>query len=176
MFILLFIIRCSSNGLSNFDILYNFIFFFHLCILNPIIFHKVFLAFAIALDSNANIFVTGASIRTGTFEDYCTIKYSQSVGVNLITSELPGSYLLLQNYPNPFNPVTRITYQITNTGRVSLKIFDIRGNELEELVNETHYPGTYSVDWEASAYSSGVYFYRLVSGNFSQSRKMNLVK
>lgn len=93
-----------------------------------------------------------------------------------ISSEVPSSYSLGQNYPNPFNPATNIKFQVTKNELTTLKVYDILGNEVEALVSEMLTPGTYEVNWNASAYPSGIYFYTLSSGSFSQTNKMILVK
>ncbi len=85
-------------------------------------------------------------------------------------------YELLQNYPNPFNPSTTIEYSITKTENVSLKIFDLLGNELTTLVNEIKSPGKYRVEFDGTALTSGVYFYELKTKNFSQTKKLLLLK
>lgn len=91
-------------------------------------------------------------------------------------NEIPLSYELKQNYPNPFNPSTRIYYAIKENGFVSLKLFDIYGREVEELVNEYKPAGTYSIDFIPKDLTSGVYFYILKVNNFSQTRKMMFIK
>jgi hypothetical protein len=100
------------------------------------------------------------------------------IGIKNISSEVPEEFSLSQNYPNPFNPVTKIKFAIPGSGvhEVSLKIFDILGRESAVLVNEQLRPGTYEVDWDASGFSSGIYFYALTKGGFSQTKKMVLVK
>lgn len=92
------------------------------------------------------------------------------------TETLPLSYSLSQNYPNPFNPATQITYSIQKAGMVSLKIYDILGRVVANLVNENKESGSYTVDFNASQLSSGVYFYKLESGSFTSVKKMMLVK
>ncbi|MBX7041999.1 MAG: T9SS type A sorting domain-containing protein [Ignavibacteria bacterium] len=99
-----------------------------------------------------------------------------SVGINLINSEQPGGYLLQQNYPNPFNPYTSITYRIASPGAVTLKVYDPAGKEVAVLVNEFQRPGTYRADFDARTLNSGVYFYRLLAGDFEDARKMVVVK
>jgi len=91
-------------------------------------------------------------------------------------SSIPKSYALQQNYPNPFNPTTRINYAIPKEGLVTLKIYDITGREITTLVNELKTPGNYAVDFNAVNLSSGMYFYKLVSGSFSDVKKLILVK
>jgi hypothetical protein len=90
--------------------------------------------------------------------------------------ELPFSYSLEQNYPNPFNPTTQIKYSIAKSSHVSLKIFDILGRVVSELVNKEQDPGQYTVDFNASKLASGVYFYRIESGSFVSVKKMMFIK
>ncbi len=92
------------------------------------------------------------------------------------SNKFPDSYYLYQNYPNPFNPSTIINYQLSKDGLVLLKIYDLLGREIMTLVNEFKSKGKYSVNFNAGALPNGVYFYRLISGNFTQSRKMMLLK
>jgi predicted extracellular nuclease len=89
---------------------------------------------------------------------------------------LPVQYALAQNYPNPFNPSTVIVYDLPSAGFVALKIYNILGQEVETLVNEIQTPGRYTVRFSGTTLPSGVYFYRLQSGAFSQVKKMLLVK
>ena len=86
------------------------------------------------------------------------------------------TYELKQNYPNPFNPVTNIQYQIVNQGMVSLKVYDMLGREVKTLVNEIKSPGKYIVSFDASSLSSGVYFYKISAGEFSDVKRMVLIK
>ena len=91
-------------------------------------------------------------------------------------AEMPVTYSLDQNYPNPFNPTTQIKYSVANAGNVSLKVFDVLGREVADLVNKHQDAGHYSVNFNASALSSGIYFYRIESGSFVSVKKMMLVK
>ncbi len=105
-------------------------------------------------------------------------KYSQEVEINYISAT---NFNLGQNYPNPFNPSTTIKYSIPSAGTslmefVQLKIYDILGKEVATLVNENKEAGNYEVRFNASNLSSGVYFYKLQSGNFIQIKKMTVVK
>jgi len=98
-----------------------------------------------------------------------------------ISSNIPEGFILEQNYPNPFNPSTKIRFQIpasveTTRWGVSLRIYDVSGKEVSTLVNNELKSGTYEVDWDASAYSSGVYFYSIQAGDFNVTKKMVLVK
>jgi len=87
----------------------------------------------------------------------------------------PKSYSLNQNYPNPFNPNTTISYSIANPGLVTVRIFNILGEEILQLVNEYKNSGSYSVNFDASRLSSGIY-YSLNSGNFISTKKMVVLK
>jgi hypothetical protein len=91
-------------------------------------------------------------------------------------NSVPREFYLAQNYPNPFNPSTKIKFQIADAGIVSLKVFDILGNEVLTLVNEQKPAGSYEVEFDASSLTSGVYFYQLKSGNLVQTKKMVLLK
>lgn len=98
------------------------------------------------------------------------------IGINPISSEIPKEFSLSQNYPNPFNPTTNINFAVTKTGNVTIKVFDITGREVATLVNEKLNAGTYTVDFNASNLTSGTYFYKMTADNFSQTKKMVLVK
>ncbi len=95
---------------------------------------------------------------------------------NEVTNVIPKEYALLQNYPNPFNPTTSITFDIPVLADVKLSIYDITGRELSVLVNKQLEPGSYSFNWNAAQYASGIYFYRIKSGSFVQTKKMALLK
>jgi hypothetical protein len=103
-------------------------------------------------------------------------------GVQKISSEIPNMFSLSQNYPNPFNPVTKIKFDVPLDSRlrgndnVTLKIYDVLGREITTLVNEKLSPGTYEIEWDASNYPSGVYFYKLITADYTETRKMVLVK
>jgi photosystem II stability/assembly factor-like uncharacterized protein len=89
---------------------------------------------------------------------------------------LPKEFALMQNYPNPFNPSTKIKYQVPRTEFITLKIYDILGNEVTTLVNESKEPGEYEIEFDGSKLSSGVYFYTLRSGSFYDTKKFILMK
>lgn len=104
---------------------------------------------------------------------------TSGIGITQISANVPSGYLLSQNYPNPFNPVTKIRFQIpavNGRGHSLLKIYDALGREISTLVNEVLSPGTYEVTWDASNYPTGVYFYRLSSNNFTQTKKLVVLK
>ena len=90
--------------------------------------------------------------------------------------EIPKTFNLNQNYPNPFNPETIISYQIPISGYVTLKIYNVLGKEIATLVNETKQPGNYAVRFSGKDLASGIYFYQLQSGSFTQIRKLVLMK
>jgi len=88
----------------------------------------------------------------------------------------PFNYSLQQNYPNPFNPSTTIEYSIPQSGLVTLKVFNVLGKEVATLVNGQNDAGNHKVEFNASALNSGVYFYKIESGNFVDTKKMILLK
>ena len=96
--------------------------------------------------------------------------------VEKTNSEIPTSFNLDQNYPNPFNPTTKISYSIPKASQVRLEIYDILGSRIETLVNNMQNAGNYNVDFDASKYSSGVYIYRLITSDYTISKKMMLMK
>ena len=133
---------------------------------------------SMALDNSGNVYVTGPSPGNGTDWDYATVKYSQQTGISQISSVIPEQFSLSQNYPNPFNPVTNLEFGISELGFVSLKIYDVMGREIQTLVNERLTPGSYNYQFSTVNYqlSSGVYFYRLTAGEFTDVKKMILIK
>ncbi len=136
------------------------------------------------LDQNHTSF-TMVFHTPGTFPYHCT--FHQSIGmIGTITVESPSAviinkntpdkYLLDQNYPNPFNPTTKIEFQIVKSGFVSLKVFNVLGNEVATLVNGKKQSGTYDVNFDGSNYPSGIYFYRFESNGYVDVKKMVLLK
>lgn len=89
---------------------------------------------------------------------------------------LVQSFHLYQNYPNPFNPTTSIKFILYKDSKVKLKIYDVLGKEIVILIDENLQPGTYEINWNASNYSSGIYYYRLFAGDFIETKKMVLLK
>ena len=126
---------------------------------------------AMHLDYNAS----SGKIRIGT-HGRGVYETSLVTGVIDYSSEVPGSFKLLQNFPNPFNPSTNVRYAIPQSGPVQLKVFDVLGKEIATLVEENQSAGTYTVAWNAGNLASGIYYYQLRAGSFSQTRKMMLVK
>lgn len=117
-----------------------------------------------------NIIINGGYIGTGRF---CNGTVGVEDGNDI---ELPREYGLAQNYPNPFNSVTIISYQLPESKFVTLKVYDILGNEVEILVNEEKPAGSYNISFDASRFPSGVYYYKLSSGNYTETKKMILLK
>ncbi|MFA7361069.1 MAG: FG-GAP-like repeat-containing protein [Candidatus Kapaibacterium sp.] len=93
-----------------------------------------------------------------------------------LSLEMQTDFKLLQNYPNPFNPTTKIEFTVPKNSDVRISVFDVTGKEVAVLVNETLQAGTYQTDWNASAFSSGVYFYRMVTNRYSETKRMMLVR
>lgn len=121
--------------------------------------------------------------------DSCFVVYTESGPVNVWASggcsgtltgignnNVPADYSISQNYPNPFNPTTSISYSLPKAGLVKIVVYDLLGKEVAALVNEVKQAGNYVVDFNASNLSSGVYFYKITSSNFSDIKKMMLLK
>lgn len=103
-------------------------------------------------------------------------RFSNVTNINHNGNTVAEKFELKQNYPNPFNPTTNISFTVVNNSFVSLKVFDIMGREVAKLVSENMNKGNYSVQFDGRNLSSGVYFYKLESGNFSEVKKMSLIK
>ena len=97
-------------------------------------------------------------------------------GVPVMASDVPSTFGLDQNFPNPFNPTTNIRYSIIKTSQVTLKVFDLLGRQVRTLVHIMQAPGQYTVSFNAQDLASGVYFYRLQSGDMSITKKLVLMK
>ncbi|MCZ7615371.1 MAG: T9SS type A sorting domain-containing protein [Ignavibacteriaceae bacterium] len=96
--------------------------------------------------------------------------------LNVEEENLLSFYELAQNFPNPFNPTTKIKYQLPEPVFVTIKVYDVLGNEIETLVNEERDAGSYKIDFNGLELTSGIYYYRITAGNFSQTKKMILLK
>jgi hypothetical protein len=115
---------------------------------------------------------------TGTIAIPVTVRVTPSTGIANDPGMIPTSYALHQNYPNPFNPETHVSFDLPRSSQVSLKLYNVIGQEVATIVNETLPAGTYTyrVGGERMALTSGVYFYKLSAGDFLQTRKMILMK
>jgi hypothetical protein len=171
-------LKLDSNGVRQWDICFN----------GSEFYYNYDVPTAICLDRAGNVIVTGCMNFASHRTDCCTIKYSQSIGIQPISSNVPAQFTLYQNYPNPFNPVTKIKFDIplnvksrhggtgSETANVKIIVFDILAREVATLVDEQLKAGTYEVEWDGSNNPSGVYFYKLVADDYVETRKMILLK
>jgi hypothetical protein len=102
--------------------------------------------------------------------------YSDAINVRKISEQVPVKYDLSQNFPNPFNPSTTVQYTVPTKGMVTLMVYDALGKVVATLVSEVHSPGTYAVEWNASGVPSGVYFYQIQTDQYTDTKRMVLVK
>jgi len=103
-------------------------------------------------------------------------RFNGATSVHQVNTTVPGNYALKQNYPNPFNPSSTIEFQIAKETQVSLKVYNMLGQEVATLVNEKLAAGHYTSRFDGNRLASGVYFYRLAAGSFTQTRQMLLLK
>ncbi len=122
------------------------------------------------------LLVSGTYLFAGTNDGVWRRPLLDVTGVEDKNNEIPSKFTLEQNYPNPFNPSTTIIYSIPNLEFVTLKVFDVLGNEVATLVNEEKTVGSYEVEFNAANLSSGIYFYKLQTGSFVETKKMLLLK
>jgi type IX secretion system substrate protein/beta-propeller repeat-containing protein len=133
----------------------------------------------IGLDVSSNVFISGSgAFSLSDTTDIVTIKYPSGLinGIKPISNEVPSKFSLTQNYPNPFNPVTSFRFDVPLAANVNITIYDITGKEISVLFNGNLKPGKYQATWNADGFASGVYFYKLTSAAFSQTKKMVLSK
>jgi hypothetical protein len=128
---------------------------------------------AVGVDTISAIVVSG--VDTVSIFWKAELTYVNPVSINENFNS-PDRFYLYQNSPNPFNPTTIIKYQIPKSGFVSLKVFDVLGNEVETLVNKEKSAGTYELVFDATDLSSGIYFYKLQAGDFTATKKMIVIK
>ena len=135
--------------------------------------------FDMKISDNNIIYITGRSMASLSHFDFMTLKLSQPIGINTISTDVPESFSLSQNYPNPFNPSTKIKFEIPATSSVAqtfLSVYNVLGKQVAVLVNQNLQPDTYEVNWNAADFPSGIYFYSLRAGDYSETRKMVLIK
>ncbi len=131
---------------------------------------------SVIADNLGNAYVTGRSFGSGSDYDYATIKYGDLVGIEPVNNQVPDRFSLSQNYPNPFNPNTKIEFAVPEVQNVSLDVFDVNGRTLSSIYLGSLSPATYRYDFNASKLTSGIYFYRIKTEKFSDTKKMILVK
>jgi len=105
-----------------------------------------------------------------------TTNGGETVGIKPISENAFSSFSLQQNYPNPFNPTTKIKFDVVRVGDVKIVVYDVMGREVKTLVNESLKPGTYEASFDGSQLTSGVYFYKMVTDNFTETKRMLLIK
>jgi Secretion system C-terminal sorting domain len=131
-------------------------------------------------NDTTGIFFTYLVKTEGSYSHPTYYLYYRSNGITPVSvlnnKNLPKRFSLLQNYPNPFNPSTTINYQIPTSGMVSIKVYDVLGKEVATLVNEEKPAGSYEANFNAANLSSGIYFYKIQSGSFIETKKMILLK
>ncbi|MBE2216658.1 MAG: SBBP repeat-containing protein [Ignavibacteria bacterium] len=134
-------------------------------------------AVSVAVDASFKVYVAGLSFgsNSNTY-DFAVVKYLQTGTSGRTLNELPAEFDLTQNYPNPFNPSTTIKFALPVGGVTTLKVYDIAGKEIASLVETDLEAGYHEVNFNASELASGVYFYRITSGSFTDVKKMMLVK
>ena len=146
----------------------------------PIYPARIYSGIKILFDKFNNLYIYGSSL-----DSVVMLKFSTLSDIRNISESTPYYYRLFQNYPNPFNPTTKIKFDIPALGSplgrgaggmTVLKVYDILGKEIETLVNEKLNPGKYEVTFNASKYPSGVYFYRLITDRYNETKKMIVLK
>lgn len=133
---------------------------------------------SISLDDSNNVIIGGdyRDSTNGTNFFVMKIKQKLGTGIQQTNDDLPVQYFLSQNFPNPFNPVTKIEFSIPKSGFVKLEIYDLLGRKVKELLNQELSAGNYTVDFDSSELSSGIYYYRLFTKEFIQIKKAVLLK
>ena len=133
------------------------------------------ISFSSLVLNNNNIFA-GLIRGVDTTNGIWSRPLNQIIGIKEISADVPANFELKQNYPNPFNPATKLRIQIAKLGNVRVTVYDITGREISKLVNGQLKPGSYEISWDASNFPSGVYFYRMETDGFAESKKMILLK
>lgn len=136
-------------------------------------------AFSIAVSGSGTVYVTGESNAKLSYFDYATVKYTQgnmSRSIQTMPLSETAALFQLKNYPNPFTQNTTIEYQLPKEAKVSLRVYDLLGQEVATLVNENKAAGSHRVNFSAKKLLPGPYFYRIQTGEFVESRKLIIVK
>ncbi|MDQ3021485.1 MAG: DUF1028 domain-containing protein [Bacteroidota bacterium] len=123
-----------------------------------------------------NLNVPNTTFGRDPIDSLQTLYNSFITSVKIVSDEIPENFFLYQNFPNPFNPNTVISYKLADKGFVTMKIYDLLGNEVAVLVDEKQNAGTYNVEWQAYDFPSGVYYYKLDTEKFSDTKRMVLLK
>jgi hypothetical protein len=136
------------------------------------------ISYKVFANGNIKIFIPGGIVTGSVGGQLCCLQVPACTitGIENNSGNLPKNYNLSQNYPNPFNPTTKISYAIPKSGLVTLKVYNVLGKEVAVLVNDVKAAGIYTIDFNASNLSSGIYFYRLDVNGFSEVKKMTLLK
>lgn len=127
-------------------------------------------------DLNVFIYKDSTALNLSSVQQSLMQSVMQPLGIPKSEGGIPTEYLLSQNYPNPFNPVTHIKFSLPKDGYVNLKVYDMLGNEVAVFVNGFLKAGTYNAEVDGSGWASGVYFYKLSANEFTETKKMMLVK
>lgn len=133
-------------------------------------------ASAVAVQDTDKVYVTGSANFSGTGIAFYTLRYSSINSIDPISNIVPSVYDLAQNYPNPFNPSTSIRFDIPKSSNVKISVFDVSGKEIDILLDEYVNLGQYKITWDATGFSSGIYFYTIAAGDYRVTKKMILVK
>ena len=144
--------------------------------MNPNDTQSIIVAQVIARGSSNLNSITQLRALADHVQDVYDENFQSALAVQNISTEIPDEFSLEQNYPNPFNPITNLEFGISDLGFVSLKVYDILGKEVVTLVNEKLSPGNYKVEFDGSGLTSGVYFYKLTAGEFTETKRMMLIK
>jgi hypothetical protein len=132
---------------------------------------------AICVDTSLNVYLTGEATGTGTNYDVVTLKLSQDTTTNVQEIEFtPSEFKLFPAYPNPFNPVTNITFSLPKGENVEIKIYNLLGEEIENLVSDNFTAGTHSINWSAGDLPSGIYLCKIQTGGYQKTIKLLLMK
>ena len=133
-------------------------------------------ALSVCVDGSGNVYITGNSQGSGSSSDYATLKYSVLTAIGNPETNIPDVFRLYENYPNPFNPATTIEFDLPVQSITKLSVYDVTGRTVALLVNGPMSAGSHIISFNGAGISSGVYFFKLEAGNFTDIRKMVLVK